>query len=315
MNFVRLTVFKEVVRQGSLTRAAKHLTYTTSAVSQHISALERELGAVLLERLPRGVRLTEPGRALLDHVERILDEYHAAKGTLEAIAAASGGRLRLGSFPTADATLVARAVARFRRSFPAVDLTLHRVDLAEAAHRLVTGELDISLVYVFDGQDHRQLTGLELGHLLDDPLHVILPVGHRLAGAGPISLVDLAEENWIQGTRQNPVDEVLPEVCAQAGFRPRVVLRTDDQMSVQGLVAAGVGVGLVSSLAVPVLRADLVARPVAEPGLTGRIHTAQPLGLTRLRSANIMRELLVESARSMVRPDVAPRVPLPAHHS
>src|SRR4051812_12942696 len=114
LNLARLQALHEVGRLGSLTAAAASLSYTKSAVSQQIAALERETGARLLERHARGVRLTEAGRVLVQHTGAVLAELRAAEDALEAVERGSGGRLRFGSFPTANAVFMPRAVAAFR---------------------------------------------------------------------------------------------------------------------------------------------------------------------------------------------------------
>ena len=114
----RLAVFREVVRRGSLSAAAQALNFTQPAVSRQIAALEREADAQLLERTPRGIRLTEPGRVLLGHAEAILDRMSAAHAQIESVARMAGGRLRIGAFQTATATVVARAIAAFAARAP-----------------------------------------------------------------------------------------------------------------------------------------------------------------------------------------------------
>src|ERR687889_1946709 len=118
LDAARLHVFREVVQRGSLSAAAEALSFTQPAVSRQIAALEREAGAQLLERTPRGIRLTEPGRILLGHAEAILDRMATARAQLESVATLAGGRLRIGAFPTANATIVPRAIAAFAREHP-----------------------------------------------------------------------------------------------------------------------------------------------------------------------------------------------------
>src|SRR5881398_2145719 len=120
----RLRVLREVAAQGSFSGAADALAYTQSAVSQKISALEREAGVTLVERNARGVRLTDAGEALVRHADVILARLADAEAELEAIAGLRGGRLRLASFPSAGGTLMPPAIARFRERHPAVELSL-----------------------------------------------------------------------------------------------------------------------------------------------------------------------------------------------
>lgn len=284
----RLRVLREVARQGSLTRAAGVLSYTPSAVSQQIATLEREAGAPLVERLPRGVRLTEAGRALVGHADAILTELAAAETSLAAIARGGGGRLRIGSFTTANATLLPLAVAAFRHDHPDVELVLREADADEALARLAARELDLALVYAFPVVPVAVPASVELVELLDDPLHVVLPRGHPATDRPRVRLRDLREEAWIQGVHHGSTIDVLPRACRQAGFEPHITFRTDDQVTVQGLVAAGLGVALASWLILPVTRGDLVVRPLDEPALTRRVQAALPGGPYRLPAAAAM---------------------------
>src|SRR5918992_2153032 len=132
----RMRVLREVATERSFSAAAQELGYTQSAVSQQIAALEREAGVTLIERNPRGIRLTDAGEALVRHAEGILARLSDAEAELEAIADLRGGRLRLGSFPTAGATLMPKAIAAFSTRHPAVELSLVEADPIESLPRL-----------------------------------------------------------------------------------------------------------------------------------------------------------------------------------
>src|SRR5215207_9959056 len=118
----QLRVLKTVSEYGSFSAAAEALSYTQPAISQQIAALERSAGATLVDRNSRGVRLTDAGRALVDHAQVVLSRLAAAEAELEAIAGVRGGRVRLAAFPTAGASLVPPAVARFAERHPEVEL-------------------------------------------------------------------------------------------------------------------------------------------------------------------------------------------------
>src|ERR671931_476416 len=109
----RMRVLREVAARGSFSAAADALDYTQSAVSQQIAALEREAGTVLVERSARGVRLTDAGRALVEHADVILARLSDAEDELEAIDGLRGGRLRLAAFPSARASIMPEAIARY----------------------------------------------------------------------------------------------------------------------------------------------------------------------------------------------------------
>jgi molybdate transport repressor ModE-like protein len=255
----RMKVLKEVAAERSFSAAAQKLGYTQSAVSQQIAALEREAGSTLIERNPRGIRLTDAGEALVRHADKILARLAEAEAELEAIAGLRGGRLRLGAFATVGATLVPRAIREFNQRHPAVELSLAQAEPDESLPRLKAGELDLALI------DNSPLTDdddLEFVHLLDDPLHLALPADHALVDRKRLRFEDLASEPWIQGTQICACQRHLHTACANAGYEPRVAYESDDFQVVQGLVAAGVGVALIPSLALVSERSDVVIRDI-----------------------------------------------------
>src|ERR671929_538128 len=143
----RMRVLREVALQGSFSAAAEALSFTQSAVSQQIAALEREAGTVLVERSARGVRLTEAGEAVVRHTEAILARLAEAEAELEAIAGLRGGRLRLAAFESAGSTLMPLAIAAFRERHPAVELSMTLAEPEDSLPQLRAGELDIALTF------------------------------------------------------------------------------------------------------------------------------------------------------------------------
>src|SRR5436305_5905637 len=197
----RLRVLREVARTGSFSAAAEELGHTQPAVSQQISALEREAGTRLLQRGARGVTLTDAGRTLVEHADAILARLSVAEDELEAIAGLRGGRLRLASFPTAGATLVPLAIAMFSDRHPDVELSLIEAEPEDSLPALRAGDLDVALTFEYSslpGSAHPQRDEIELLHLLDDPMYVALLLDHPLAHRRTIRLVQLSEESWSQ---------------------------------------------------------------------------------------------------------------------
>ena len=185
-----MRVLREVAARGSFSAAADALAYTQSAVSQQIAALEREAGTTLVERNARGVRLTDAGRALVEHADAILARLSDAEAELEAIAGLRGGRLRLAAFPSAGASIMPEAIARFRERHPAVELTLEPAEPGPALSRLRGGEVDIALDITVSFRALAE-DGIERLHLLDDPMYVALPKSHPLARKRGLS-----SRNW-----------------------------------------------------------------------------------------------------------------------
>jgi DNA-binding transcriptional LysR family regulator len=256
----RMRVLREVAQRGSFSAAADALAYTQSAVSQQIAALEREAGTRLVERNARGVRLTDAGRALVEHADAILARLADAEAELEAIAGLRGGRLRLVAFPSAGATMMPEAIARFRDRHPAVELTLEPADPEPAIVKLRAGEADLVLDITGAFRPPRD-DGIERVHLLDDPMYVALPKGHPLAHKRDLKLEELADESWILGTTGScPDASIFLHSCQLAGFEPHVAFNSDDYFAIQGFVAAGVGASFIPDLALISVRDDIVVR-------------------------------------------------------
>jgi DNA-binding transcriptional LysR family regulator len=256
----RMRVLREVAAQGSFSAAADALAYTQSAVSQQIAALEREAGIRLVDRNARGVRLTDAGRALVDHADAILARLADAEAELEAIAGLRGGRVRLASFPSAGATIMPEAIARFRERHPGVELTLEPAEPEPSLMKLRTGEVDVALD-ITAGYRPAGDDAIERVHLLDDPMYVALPKGHPLARKRNLKLAELAEESWILGsTGSCPDTSIFLRSCQLAGFEPRVAFNSDDYFAIQGFVAAGMGASLIPDLALISVRDDIVVR-------------------------------------------------------
>jgi molybdate transport repressor ModE-like protein len=303
----RMRVLREVAQHGSFSAAAESLSFTQSAVSQQIAALEREAGTTLVERSVRGIRLTDAGRALVRHTEAILGRLAEAEAELEAIAGLRGGRLRMASFESAGATLMPLAIATFRERHPAVELSLALAEPMDSLPKLKSGELEIALS--FDPNDVAVPGGesIEHVHLLDDPLYLALAPDHPLANKRNLRLADLASDAWIEGTPNCACSAMLRRACERAGFAPRIAFESDDYQAIQGFVAAGVGVALVAELALTTVRDDIVIRSLGRETPVRRIHAAALAGGYRSPATTAMLEILTDVAGSYRtrRPDLA----------
>ena len=272
----RLRVLREVALRGSFSAAAQALTYTQSAVSQQIAALEREAGTRLVERDGRGIRLTDAGRALVRRADSILVELAAADAELQAIAGLRAGRVRVSTFASAAGSLLPAAVTAFRVAHPAVQVELALVEATEeAVGGLRAGRADLVLVAVPAGQPLDDQ--VEAHRLFEDPMLAVLPGGHRLARRRTLRMDDLAGEPWVLGGGPGCSDRAtILRACHAAGFEPRVTLDfpTDDYHATQGMVAAGAGVTLLPRLALAVPRDDLAVRPLAGPGPSREVVAA-----------------------------------------
>jgi DNA-binding transcriptional LysR family regulator len=292
----RLRVLREVAAQGSFSAAADALSYTQSAVSQQIAALEREAGSQLVERSARGVTLTDAGRALVGHADAILARLADAEDELHAIAGLRGGRLRLAAFPSACATLMPLAVARFRERHPGVELSLCPAEPDDGMRLLRGGGSDIALSIeaTFDQRTHADLDTVAL---LDDPMYIMLPRDHPMAGRARLKLTDLVHESWMIGTAGTcPDTSIFLRACSAAGFEPDIAFNLDDYNAIQGFVAAGMGVSFIPDLALINLRDDIVVRSLGARPPVRRIVALTLADSFRSPAKQAMLDVLVEVA-------------------
>jgi len=259
-----LNVLREVALRGSFSAAAESLAYTQPAISQQIARLEKHVGVKLIEREPRGVRLTPAGEVLVRHTERVMAQLAAADEELQDVAAQARGRLRIGSFATAAGTIVPRAVAAFRPLRPAIEVDISLLDPHESIPAVRRGDLEIAITEEGGFESEVDTDGLQIEHLLDDHMWVSLPVDHPLATRPTVDLVDLRDEDWmfacLSGTCAD--SNVVLRACREAGFQPRIAYQSDDYFAIQGLVASGMGVALIPGLGLASTRDDVAVRPV-----------------------------------------------------
>jgi DNA-binding transcriptional LysR family regulator len=241
-----LLALQAIAEHGSFGRAARALGYTQSAISQQVAALERAVGEKLIERPggPRPVSLTEAGQLLLRHAEAIVARMKAAQADLAAFSEGAAGPLRIGTYQSVSARLLPTLVRRFKEAFPKVEIQLSESAIDdELEARLERGEVDLSFVMLPMNE-----APLEATQLIVDPYVLLVPADSRLAGrAKPPSLKEIAKEPLI-GYRQCRSMAAVETAIRRAGAEPRIVFRSDDNGTVQGLVGAGIGVALVPRL-------------------------------------------------------------------
>jgi DNA-binding transcriptional LysR family regulator len=250
----RLALFREVAHRGSFAQAAQALRLTPSAVSQQMAALERATRMRLFERSTRGVTLTAAGQALLGTAEAIHGELHRAERALAQLRDQGPPSLTVATFSSAGALLLAPALAALDgRSGPRVDTTVIEAEPAQALAALRDGRADVILVYHFHSRqpppDWEDAAGRRTYHrLLKDELRLVVPAGHALAPRSAARLEDVADEPWIHGwdLPGNAVDAL----ASAHGLIPKVVCRSSDFRFMQALVAAGVGIAFIPSLAI-----------------------------------------------------------------
>jgi DNA-binding transcriptional LysR family regulator len=239
VSLVQLRVIDAVRRHGSVTAAARELHYTQPSVSHHLSRLEAQTGARLLQRVGRGIRLTEAGHLLADRAAEIIGRVDSATAELSTLVGLNAGRVRLAGFGSVMSSLVPQAAAVLARQYPGVELGLTDTHPGDALQQLRAGHIDVALIFRYD-ETAPEEDSVRLIHLLDDPLFL-------LTTDGGTTLTEHKDTPWIAGCER--CRSHLVDMCEQVGFSPRLAYTTDDMVVMQSLVAAGMGVTTIPGLA------------------------------------------------------------------
>lgn len=253
-------IVRAIAAHGSITAAAAALGYSQPALSQHLQRAENRLGAPLVLRVGRGVRLSGPGQVVARHAGGILAALGAAEAELSRLVDQLSGTVRLAAFPSASSTLVPALIARLAAAQPGIQLAYTEAEPPEALGLLAAGSIDLAVTFTFPGDPadpHTDVIGASILPLFDDPVSVILPTTHRLADRAEVSLADLAQDSWIAGCplcRRH-----LLAACAEYELTPTITHATDNSVAVLSLVAAGVGVALQPQLALEPLEVPIGA--------------------------------------------------------
>jgi DNA-binding transcriptional LysR family regulator len=264
LNLERLRTLDALARHGSVSGAAEGLHVTTSAVSQQMSKLEREVGQQLLARNGRGVRLTDAGRLLAEHAGRILSQVELAQADLEAQRGQVVGELRLSAFPTAARGLFPAALSALRAQHPALRLRSTELEPEGGIAGVVRGDLDLAVVLDWYNRPMPLPDGLVKAPILDDPADVAMPAAHPLAGRDEVDLGEFADDEWITWGEGEFCHEWLMFTLRSRGIEPIVGHRAAETHTQLGLVAAGLGVCVVPLLGRNPMPAGVVTVPLKE---------------------------------------------------
>jgi DNA-binding transcriptional LysR family regulator len=240
----RLLTFREVVRRRSFSKAGEALALTQPAVSQQVSALERQLGVQLLERGPGGPVPTEAGTLLLAHADAVSDRLAQADRQVAELAADDRETLRIGAFPSALASVIPAALARLREQRPEL-----RVEAAEGSGEalgaaVAAGALHAAMCFQDAEAPPRRPDGTDRHELGEELMKAVLPPEHPLAGREAITLSELTGETWTAPSR----DHLIYRTCVAAGFEPQIRFVTRDVLAARGLVRGGLAVTLMPEL-------------------------------------------------------------------
>ncbi|MFF5307119.1 MULTISPECIES: LysR family transcriptional regulator [unclassified Streptomyces] len=264
LNLERLRTLDALARHGSVSGAAEGLHVTTSAVSQQMSKLEREVGQQLLAKNGRGVRLTDAGRLLAEHAGRILSQVELAQADLEAQRGQVVGELRISAFPTAARGLFPTALAALRARHPALRVRSTEQEPENGIAGVVRGDLDLAVVLDWYNKPMPLPDGLVKAPILDDPADVAMPADHPLAGRDEVDLGEFADDEWITWAEGEFCHEWLMFTLRSRGIEPIIGHRAAETHTQLGLVAAGLGVCVVPLLGRNPMPAGVVTVPLKQ---------------------------------------------------
>jgi DNA-binding transcriptional LysR family regulator len=289
LDLTRLRLLRELARLGTMTAVAEALGQTSSAVSQQLAILEREARAPLLERIGRRVRLTAEGQKLAAHAETIMQAVEAAELDLRAARDVPDGTLEVATFPSFAKARLLPALQRLRQTWPGLTVTIREEEPIDSLDALREGRRDLVIDFTYSLTPRGDTAGLTVFTILEEPVLLALPADHP---EGPVNLRDLADADWIVGSRQSDDHRLAERACALAGFSPRIVHTIDDYDLMLRMVAAGLGVGFAPEMVFGL--PGVVARPVADLALSRRIQA-----VTRPTLANAARvKALIEALRA-----------------
>lgn len=256
----RLRVFRAVVAEGSISGAARALGYTSSAVSQHITALQRETGLVLIERHGRGIVPTDAGTILAAESDGIFDQVARVDGIITDLRHGRAGRIEMSYFASAGSAWIPPIVATICREFPDLRLDLRLVELSDSS----AAGPDLE-VYVEDAAT-TDLAGYDCQQLITEPYYAVVQRDSPLADCTHVALAELRERSWVDNDlSRGPCRQRVLDACTAAGFTPHFGVQTQDYPTAISFVAAGVGLTVVPELALTDIPDDVVAVPIVDP--------------------------------------------------
>ncbi|MFE5707359.1 LysR family transcriptional regulator [Rhodococcus koreensis] len=259
LNPIHLHTFLTVIRLGSFADAARNLGYTGSAVSQQISALEREVQLRLFDRHPHHIQPTPAAEFLADRSREALATLSGLEDDIRAMTEGVLGRVRLGSFPTASEHLMPLTIAALSTEQSGIDISLDEGEPDQLLPLLLDRELDMAVMYRYDSVPQPWPKGLRTTKLLSERLVLLLPEDHRLVGR-TVELADLAEEVWIATRVGSAGATSLRRICAIAGYEPNIMFRSSDHSAVRGFVRTGLGIALVPAFGAGALDEEGIVR-------------------------------------------------------
>lgn len=274
MDASRLRMLRELADHGTVAAVADVLAMTPSAVSQQLKTLQREAGVTLLEPAGRRVRLTDAGQVLVGHAEQVLAALDRAQADMDSYRTTARGEVTVSFFPSGAAMLLAPLILGTRAR--GVEVIGRDIDVPAARAPQQLADVDVVVVH----RDERDTTAwgprFTSTVLLREPLDVLLPPQHPLAGKARLRLSELADQDWIGVEGGLMVDDVFKSIATLTGVAPRITQRVNDFRVLEELVQAGIGIALMPRYVV--LARDLVRRPIEDIKLARRIEAVTRAG-------------------------------------
>jgi DNA-binding transcriptional LysR family regulator len=296
----RLRLLRELQARGTLTAVADALSYSPSSVSQQLSELEREAGVALLERVGRGVRLTDAANVLVEHAGALLARMEQAEADMAASAGAVVGTVRIASFQTAAVGLLPAALTTIAAAYPALRVEVVHAETGPALRGLALGQVDLVVGIEYDHVPEPRDPGIARERLLGERMLLALPPGHRRGrGTRAVALADLAGEAWGAGTVGGHAALVTRACNLLGGFQPDLRHHADDLLVLRALVAAGHAVTFLPELLAARGGDAIALRRVAEADLRREVFLAVRHGALARPALAVARDAIRGAARGL----------------
>jgi len=297
MDLRRLRYFAAVAEELHFTRAAERLHIAQPPLSAQIRALEEELGTALFVRDRRGVALTQAGRALQAHAQALLERAEEAANAARRAGAGMTGRLALAY--TASAMFTERlpaAIRRFRSAHPDIELSLHEMPSVDQLEALHARSLDVGILR---RPDMRTPPGVAVEPWYSTPLIAAVPEEHPLARRRTLAIADLRAEPFVTYPRDAGIGLYWPilQLCARAGFRPRVAREAREPSVMIGLVSAGIGIAIVPADTRCIRLPGVVYQPLRDDGAESTLYLSHRPGDPDAH-ASLLVAVLAETAKA-----------------
>jgi DNA-binding transcriptional LysR family regulator len=260
MDVHRLRVLRAVVADGSVQGAAASLGYSSSAISQHLTALQKELGLTLVQRSGRGIEATVAGRTLAAEASRVFDRLADLESLAADLRAGRVGALAVSYFASAGAVWIPPVVATIAREFPDLRLDLRLIELTNTDAAAPDVEIAV------DGSRSDNGVGYQVHPLVTEPFFAVVPATSALARREQVALSDLRHEAWVDNdVARGPCRQTVLDACTAVGFTPAFHIETQDYPTAIRFVAEGMGITVVPELGLSALPDSTVALPIVNP--------------------------------------------------